>query len=153
MERRPVREATMARTRTWTIGLATGLAAAVLLTAGPALAIPVDPGGGGGDPPPDDCVAASSGTLTVSPSSVLPGQPVTVSWSVDQIPGCTVWKAIDGLGFGGSSVAASGSRTVTLSTQGTTSWSLSVSGSAGNHYTLDTATATVQPPPPPLAAY
>jgi hypothetical protein len=124
------------------VALLVGLTTFSVLGSSPAQAIPICCD----DPPPDDCVAASSGTLTVSPGTVMAGQSVTVSWDVDQIPGCTVWKSIDGAGFGGGSVGASGSRTVTLNTQGSTSWALKVSGSAGNVYTLDTTSATVAPP-------
>ncbi len=126
--------------------MATGAVATLALGTVPAQAFPVGGGGGG-----DDCVAASTGTLTVSPGTVLPGQSVTVSWDVQQIAGCTVWKSIDGVGFGGASVGNRGSRTVTVTTQGTATWSLTVSGSAGNVYTLDTASATVLPPLPALS--
>ena len=129
--------------------IAAGSVAVLLLAATPAVAIPVDPGGGD---PPDDCVAGTTATLSVTPGTVVAGAGVAVSWSIDQVVGCTTFKWINGAGFGGSSVALSGSRSMTLTTVGTTNWSLQVSGSAGRTYTLATASVTVEAPPPPLAA-
>ncbi|MBO3748690.1 hypothetical protein J5X84_21645 [Streptosporangiaceae bacterium NEAU-GS5] len=123
--------------------MAASVALSVVLGAGVANAAPV--GGGEGDPPPDDCVASTTGQVTVTPAGVTVGQSVTVHWSVDQLPGCTVWKRIDGLGFGGGNLAASGSRTVVLNNEGTADWTLTVSGSLGNTYTLDSATAHIAP--------
>ncbi|MBO3749650.1 hypothetical protein J5X84_26525 [Streptosporangiaceae bacterium NEAU-GS5] len=124
---------------------------AILLVLGTGVANAIPGGGGDGDPPADDCVASSTGQVTVTPSTVTVGQSVTVSWNVDQIPGCTVWKHMNGLGFGGGSVDNTGGRVVVLNTQGTTGWELTVTGPLGNVYTLDTTTVTVQPQTGPPA--
>src|SRR5262245_44972920 len=80
-------------TRRWSAaGLAvlTGLLLAVSGSTA-ALARAVDPGGGGGgrgdDPQPNPC-ANISGSLTVTPSTITIGQPVTAQWSVDRPFGC-----------------------------------------------------------------
>ncbi|MBO3749948.1 hypothetical protein J5X84_28035 [Streptosporangiaceae bacterium NEAU-GS5] len=123
------------------------MAIVLFLGAGAANAIPV--GGGGDDPPPDDCASFIWGDLTVSPAKVTAGQSVTLSWNVSQKSGCPTWRHINGLGFGGESVALTGSRTLVLNTVGPTTWSLTVYGVLGTVYTLDTATATAQSPSGP----
>ena len=125
-----------------------GVIAVVLLGATPANAtiVPGDPN----DPPEPDCVASTSGSLSVSPSTIVLGQSATVSWDTDQIAGCTVVKSLTGLGFAGN-VAASGSRTVTPTAVGVTSWSLQASGATKITYNLGGASLTVQAPPSPLA--
>ncbi|MBO3748357.1 hypothetical protein J5X84_19965 [Streptosporangiaceae bacterium NEAU-GS5] len=133
------------------IGLVAAVAVLMFLGAGAANAIPV--GGGEGDPPPDDCVAATTGNLTVSPSTVTVGQSVTLNWDVDQIPGCTVWKHIEGPPFWGASVSNSGGSSAVLNTEGKTNWALTVTGPLGNVYTLDTASVTVQPQAGPPAVF
>src|SRR5690348_6729804 len=66
-----------------------GSIAALVLGASPAVAVPTDPGGG--DPPPD-CAAGTTGSLTVTPGTVVAGGSVTVSWSIQQVAGCPTLK-------------------------------------------------------------
>lgn len=83
-------------------------------------------------------------TLTVSPSSIDLGQSATLSWSTTGATACTASGSWSG------SYATSGTQSVTPTTAGSPSYSMTCSGSGGSVSKSVTLTVTAPPPVPTL---
>jgi hypothetical protein len=109
------------------VQLAGASAASAVLTTNPALpALPPIPTAGG-DPTSDpvgDCAASLESSVSVSPSTVLPGEPVTVTWSSSSK--CGAVTSMSGPGFDDGAVAHSGSRQVVPTAYGANTWRLTL---------------------------
>jgi hypothetical protein len=113
------------------------VAVAIASSAG---AAPTGPGG-------DQCLEDTSGSMTMSQASVVLGQSATLQW--EATAPCPVTAKLVGPDGSTSTVGLSGSRTITPTTLGTSTWTLRVT-----HLITSTnaAIATIQataPPPPP----
>jgi hypothetical protein len=156
--------ATSAFTARWR-GAAVVVAAIALAVSGSAVALAVPPGGGGtggdvggggsggGGGTGVDCVGVATTSLSVSTATILYGQSVVVSWSVQVPSGCVVQRSVFGAGFSGT-VDANGSRTVTPGALGFTSWRVHLSAAGGVSSDPATVSTTVLPVPgtPAVAA-
>jgi hypothetical protein len=128
-----------------------GCAAAVGLAA-LAVATPVGAvggGGGGGDPQPDThCIDGADGSMSASPSTVIIGQSVTISWSISLPAGCTGTYALIYPDNSAHAVGQSGSSVQTPSSVGTTTYWVRLTTQGTTAAPAGMAQITVQAPPP-----
>ncbi len=100
-------------------------------------------GGGGSAPtPPSPPAPAPALTLSVSPDTLLTGQPATLTWSSTNASSCTASNGWTG------SKAASGTETLPA-LAATTTFTLACTGTGGTATQNATVTVTAIPPPAP----
>lgn len=89
-----------------------------------------------------DASAPAAVNLTASASSIAPGQSVSLSWSSKNAGSCSASGGESGDGWAGASLAPSGSKSVSESSAGTVSYSITCAGGPPAATAMTTVTVT-----------